>query len=303
MEPETPVPRPIDVHPFVGTEAVTAGALNRYQLATRFEQVHRNVYVPQGLQLTAVDKAQAAWLWSGRRATVVGTSAAALHGSRWIDAHLPAELNQPSQHKTPGIVLHHDTLSADNIVTVGGIAVTSPARTAFDMGRRHGLTVAVIRLDALMRATGVTADEVRALAANHRGARGVVQLRKAVELADPGAESPQETRVRLVLTHAGLPPERTQIDVFDRDGYHVGRLDMGWRVWKVGVEYDGQQHWTDPGQRSRDIDRQARLEAQGWRIIRVSADMLRSQPTTIVVRAWQALRAAGAAMAPPKLNL
>lgn len=295
--------RPIDVRPFVGTEAVTAGTLNRYQLATRFEQVYRNVYVPRGLQLTAVDRAQAAWLWSGRRSTVAGTSAAALHGSRWIDAQLPAELNQPSQHKTPGIVLHHDALSADDIVTVGGIPVTSPARTAFDMGRRPGLVVAVVRLDALMRTTGVTADEVGALAAHHRGARGVVQLRRAVELADPGAESPQETRVRLVLARAGLPPERTQIDVFDRDGYHVGRLDMGWRIWKVGVEYDGQQHWTDPGQRARDIDRQARLEAQGWRIIRVSADMLRTHPTTIVVRVWQALRAAGAPMDPPNLNL
>jgi hypothetical protein len=291
------------VRPFIGTEAVAAGTLNRYQLATRFQQVHRNVYVPKALELNAVDKAQAAWLWSGRRATVVGYSAAALHGSRWIEPRLPAELSHASQHKTAGIVLHCNTLGADEIATIGDIPVTSPARTAFDLGRRRGLVVAVIRLDALMRATRVTAADVAALAANHRGARGVVQLRKAVELADAGAESPQETRTRLVLTEAGLPPEGTQIDVFDRDGYHVGRIDMGWRTWKVGVEYDGQQHWTDPVQRARDIDRLAGLEAQGWRIIRVSAEMLRTNPTTIVVRVWQALQAAGAPLPPPTLNL
>jgi very-short-patch-repair endonuclease len=33
-------------------------------------------------------------------------------------------------------------------------------------------------------------------------------------------------------------------------------------------------HWTDPERRTRDIDRQAELEALGWRIIRVSADFL-----------------------------
>jgi hypothetical protein len=182
------------VRPFIGTEAVAAGTLNRYRLATRFQQVHRNVYAPKALQLDAVDKAQAAWLWSGRRAIVAGCSAAALHGARWIDPRLPAELNQTSQHKTAGIVLHCDALGADEVVTVGGIPVTSAARTAFDVGRRRGLVVAVIRLDALMRATGATAADVCKLAANHHGARGVVQLRKAIGLADAGAESPHETR-------------------------------------------------------------------------------------------------------------
>lgn len=71
---------------------------------------------------------------------------------------------------------------------------------------------------------------------------------------------------------------------------------MGWKTWKVDVEYDGDQHWTDPRQRSRDIDRQADLEAFGWRIVRVSADILREGPATIAVRVWQALQAAGASI-------
>ena len=62
----------------------------------------------------------------------------------------------------------------------------------------------------------------------------------------------------------------------------------------IGVEYDGAQHWTDPAIRSHDIEAQARLEALGWRIIRVSADMLRYRPHTIVERTRAALRAAGA---------
>jgi very-short-patch-repair endonuclease len=132
------------------------------------------------------------------------------------------------------------------------------------------------------------------LTEGHRGARGIAQLREAVSLSDAGAESPQETRTRLVLTHAGLRLQRTQIEVFDNFGEFVARIDMGWDDWLVGVQYDGIQHWTDPRRRTRDIDQHAELEALGWRIVRVSADMLRYRQATIVARTCAALRAAGA---------
>ena len=74
-----------------------------------------------------------------------------LHGSRWIDAKLPAELNQPSRHKARGIILHSDHLAEDEVGVLDGIRVTTPARTAFDLGRRRGLATAVIRVDALLR--------------------------------------------------------------------------------------------------------------------------------------------------------
>lgn len=279
--------------PFLGTEAVAAGAANRYQLATQYDQLFRNVYVPKGTKLTPVDKAVGAWLWSGRQATAAGLSAAALHGTRWIDSKLPAELNRSSRYRTSGIVLHSDSLEASETCVVNRIPVTTPARTAYDLGRTLGPTTAVILLDALMQATGLKPHEIAAVAERHRGARGIVALRRAVELSDPGAESPQETRTRLVLTAADLRPTHTQIEVFD--GYDfAGRIDMGYPRWKVGVEYDGPQHWTDPDVRNRDIERQAKLEALGWRIIRVNADMLRYRRYVIVERTRAALRAAGA---------
>lgn len=151
----------------VGSEAVAAGLVTRHELRTRFVPVYRNVYVAKGRTLTAADRARAAWLWSRRQAIVAGTSAAAWHGSLWIDDRLPAELIQPSQHKTKGIVLHSEQLDDDEVVCLRGLRVTSPARTAYDLGRRAGLTLAVVRLDALMRATSVTADDVRVLAERH----------------------------------------------------------------------------------------------------------------------------------------
>lgn len=278
--------------PFLGTEALAAGRVNRYQLRTRYDTVHRNVYVARGQKLTPVDKAVAAWLWSERRATAVGLSAAALHGSLWIDARHPAELNQASRTRPPGILIRSDKLADDEICQVRGINLTTPARTAFDLGRRKGQTVAVIRVDALLQATELKIPEVHALAGRHPGVRGLRQLEQVLDLADHGGESPQETRLRLLFTAEGMRPTRTQIEVFD-GRYLVGRIDMGWPEWKVGVQYDGVQHWEDPRRRTRDIDQDVEYRDLGWRIVRVGADLLRARPGTIIARTQAELRAAG----------
>jgi len=279
--------------PFIGSEALAAGRVSRRTLRSQHEMVYRNVYLRKDHQLSAVSRAMAAWLWSGRTATVAGLSAAALHGSRWVDPGSPAELNRAEACPTVGIVIHRGTLLADESGVVGGIPVTTPARTAFDLGRRTGLTAAVIRLDALANATGLTPAAVGAVAECHPGARGVIQLRRVLALMDGGAESPQETRTRLLLVRSGLPKPATQIVVHDRFGYPFARIDMGWAEWKVGVEFDGAQHWTDRAQRTADIDRYAELAARGWIIIRVSSDLLRYRPAVVMARICHALQAAG----------
>ncbi|OBA73884.1 hypothetical protein A5641_04215 [Mycobacterium sp. 1554424.7] len=279
--------------PFRGNDALAAGIVTRHQLRTDFEMVHRNVYIRRGQKLTPVTWAVAAWLWSGRTATVAGLSAAALHRTAWIDDWLPAELNRSSRDKARGIIVHSDTLGDDETCVRDEMRMTTPARTAFDLGRRKGLTTAVIRLDALMRATELKAADIELLADRHRGARGLVQLRQVLHLADAGSESPQETRTRLVLVSGGLPRPQTQIVVLNEWGAVLARIDMGWEDWKVGVEFDGAQHWTDPARRTWDIDRLAELEARGWAIIRVSADLLRYRPHVVVARTRSALLAAG----------
>jgi very-short-patch-repair endonuclease len=90
------------------------------------------------------------------------------------------------------------------------------------------------------------------------------------------------------LVDAGLPKPATQIWVGEF------RIDSGYEEFKVGVEYDGAQHWTDPRVRAYDIDRHAELSARGWIIVRVSAEMLRRRPDVIVARTCLALRQAGA---------
>lgn len=170
----------------------------------------------------------------------------------------------------------------------------TPARTAFDLGRRLPLDTAVEVIDALCNATGLTPAEMLVVAQRHPRARGMVALRRVLALVDGGAESLQETRTRLLLVRDGLPTPTTQIRVVDARGRFVARADLGWPEWKVIVEYDGEQHWTDPVQRSRDIDRIAELEALGWRIVRVSSELLCNRPHVVLTRVRGQLRAAGA---------
>lgn len=278
--------------PFLGTEARAAGLVTDHRLRTAYVAVHRDVYVPRGVELNPRDKAVAAWLWSGRRGVLAGLSAGALHHMRWIDASLPAELNRRSRDKVRGIILHSDVLAADEICQRRGMPTTTAARTAFDIGRVADVPTAVVRLDALRNATRVSVDQISSVIACHPGARRIRELRQAVALSDGGAESPQETRTRLLLMQDGLPRPETQIEVYA--GYQfVARLDMGWPDHMVAVEFDGAQHWTDARQRSRDIDRIAELEALGWIVIRVSFEMLKDRPHVILQRVRRALTQRG----------
>jgi hypothetical protein len=280
--------------PFLGSEALATKTLPERAMRALYEPVYPGVYVPTGIELTASQRAGAAWLWSRRRAVVAGNSAAALLGAKWVDPALDAELVHDNRKPPPTIVVHTDTLAPHETFVVDGIAVTTPARTAFDIGRRTTSRLqAVQRLDALTNATDVKITGVEAIIAEHSGARGLVRLRAVLPLVDGGAESPQETRTRLVLIDAGLPRPQTQIVVLNEYGDFVARIDMGYEDLRVGIEYDGPQHWTDPEQRDRDIDRCSALLDLGWTIIRVSSELLRYRQGTFVARVIAAMRAAG----------
>lgn len=276
----------------LGTEALASGAVTRHGLRTRFRKIHHNVYAPADAQLDARSRAIAAWLWSGRRATLAGHSAAAMLGSRWLPDDAPAELARVRKPSPPGIVVHSGEIAEDELTTVGGIPCTTAARTCYDLGRRLPEDTGVIRIDALLSHTGVGVAAVAAIADRYPGARRIRRLRKVLDLVDPGAESPQETRVRLLVVRSGLPRPVTQIPVRDEWGRVVRRIDMGWPRRLVGVEYDGEQHWSDPVHYEADIDRLEFLAAAGWTIVRVSARHLRYEPDAVIARVRHALKRA-----------
>lgn len=274
--------------PFRGAEAIAAHRVTAYQLRRFYTPVYPGVYAPRGSELTARQRAHAAWLWSRRTGVVAGLSAAAMLGAKWIEPGIPADLVHGNRRAPPMLTVHSDVLLPDETMRIAGMSVTTAARTGFDIGRRLPVTAGVQRLDALMNATRLRTSQIQAIGKHHRGVRGLTRLQATIALIDGGAESPYESLTRLVLVRAGLPKPETQIHVVDEWGHTVAYLDMGWRDRRVAVEYDGAQHWTDPRQRRRDIERLANVEALGWRVIRISSDMLRT-PAVIVAKVRAAL--------------
>lgn len=276
--------------PFVGSEAVACGLLTKSQLETRYHRLFRGVYIDRNAELTAATRAKAGWLWTGRRGVVAGFSAAAMHGSKWVDDRRAVELIHNNHHFAAGIQLHRDIVDADEIEMIDGITVTSPVRTALDFGCWYPTMTAVAGIDALARATEIKAADVELLARRYTGRRGIVRARRAVNLFDPGAQSPKESWLRIVLIQAGLQKPQTQIPVRNEFGSAIAYLDMGWEDVKVAVEYDGEQHRTDRRQYTWDVRRLETLERLGWIVIRVVAS---DRPAEIVGRVRAALTRRG----------
>ena len=274
--------------PFIGSEALASGALSRHQLRTRHRAVFPDVYLPNDAQLSLELRTTAAWLWSRRTATIVGAAAAALHGAKWIPDGVPVELNHTNTRPPHGVLTRRDALADGETQVINGRTVTTPERTAFDIGRRGAVRSAVVRLDALARATGFKVDDVLRVAKSHPHSPGLRRLEAALELVDPGAESPRESYLRLLLIDAGLPRPQTQIPVLGIDGMPVAYLDLGWEECRVAVEYDGDHHRIDRRQYVKDIRRLEMLERMGWIIVCVVAE---DGPAKIVRRVREALAA------------
>jgi very-short-patch-repair endonuclease len=272
--------------PFIGSEAVATGDVLKSALRTKYTKLFRDVYVDRGTEVTAQVLARAGWLWSGRRGIIAGLSASAVYGAKWIDAAGPLEIIDSNRNPVPGLRIRSNRIEEDEFQLVDGIPVTTPARTVLDLACWYSTFDAVAAIDALARATEVKTPGVRTLMQRYKARRGIRRAERALDLMDPGAQSPKETWLRLLLIDAGFPRPQRQIPVRDQFGDVIAYLDMGWEYLKVAVEYDGDQHRSDRRQYRWDIRRLEMLERLGWIVVRVTAG---DPPEDIVRRVRAAL--------------
>jgi hypothetical protein len=275
---------------FIGSEAVANGVVTRHELARWYRPIYPNVHAPRGCDLTLHDRILGAWLWSKRNGIITGVAASALHGADWVDPDASVELILNCTRPPRGVVTRNERIAQDEICWAGELPVATPARTAFDLGRYLRRREALERMDALMRATPFSIEEVLLLAKRNRGARGVRRLKDMVPLVDGGAASPRESRLRLLFMDAGLPTPTTQIPIFDHLGRLLRTVDMGWEDFMVVAEYDGDQHRTDRHQYVKDVRVLPLIERQGWHVIRVIKE---DRDHEVVQRAWDALVSRG----------
>ncbi|WP_337832299.1 endonuclease domain-containing protein [Pseudonocardia sp. TMWB2A] len=103
----------------------------------------------------------------------------------------------------------------------------------------------------------------------HPHVRGSARLDRVVALADPRAESPPETRLRLLLVLSGLPVPQVRFPLYDGRSRPWLRFDLAYPDALLAIEYDGAHH-DDPLDRIRDT----RTAALGWQTLRITADGL-----------------------------
>lgn len=276
--------------PFIGSDAIAAGQLTRANLRSQYRPLYRGIYVPRRYEVSLHERIIGAFLTSPS-AVIAGVAASALHGAKWVDDDIPIELVSAGRRQR-GLIVRDETLDEDEVTTIAGIRVTVPARTAFDLGRHQPRNRAIARLDALMNARPIAPEDVALLAKRHRRVRGLRRVRVALPLVDGGAESPMETWLRLLFIDAGLPHPTTQFVVCDETGRYVRRIDMCWEEFKVGAEYDGEQHLTSRRQYALDVQVNRVLQRLDWHVVHVikedrGADIVEQVRAALLSRGWR----------------
>lgn len=218
-------------------------------------------------------------------AVVAGWAAGYLHGVLLLGgSQQPVRLIVPPnrQVRRPGIVAMRLTLDAPDVVTRYGLPCTGRVRTAYDVLRlAPNLTEAVVVGDCML-GSGLTKKTVlTAYAAEHRGQRGVRQLKAALPLLDPAAASPPESRLRLLCREAGLPRLLVNVPLYDRAGNLLGVPDLLEPLCGLVIEYDGAYH-RELRQHTLDNAREERFEAHGLTVVRVTALDMRNREATMV---------------------
>lgn len=187
-------------------------------------------------------------------------SAAVLHGlPTWglslQRVHVSRDRRRSGGRVGRQVHVHIAPLRADEIVTVGGIAVTSPARTVVDLARSVPFEQAVVIADDALARRLV--DRAELDAALRRATRwpGNPAARRVIAFADGRSESIGESRSRVAIRRAGLPDPLPQWEVRTADGRLIGRVDFGWPEHAAVGEFDGRIKYgrlLRPGQQPGD---------------------------------------------------
>ncbi|WP_350348369.1 hypothetical protein ABIQ69_00090 [Agromyces sp. G08B096] len=146
-----------------------------------------------------------------------------------------------------GVVWHHDALGAEELAEIGGVTVTSYARTLLDLARTLPFASAVAAIDHGIRprlrpdrAAVVVAEQaglLESLASLGR-VRGVRPARAAIEFADARSDSAGESISRANMHLLGFPAPDLQVAFHRTDG---GKdvADFDWPENNVFGEFDG----------------------------------------------------------------
>lgn len=139
----------------------------------------------------------------------------------------------------------------NDLMEIDGLRVTTPIRTAWDLGRNRWRERSLAGLDQMLRLRLFTREELVAGVGRFRGMRWVRVLRPMALLADGRAESPPESVLRLRWLETLLFEPIPQFEVWVGDEF-LARLDLASEDLRWGAEYDGAEWHSSPEQLAHD---------------------------------------------------
>lgn len=261
---------PLDV-PFAAAVARAEGVprLRLTQLCQtgRLRQPIRRVYVAAQVPDSLMLRAQCLALVMPDDCVIVDRHAGWLHGAEMVLAPnehlntLPIHMFRPSDHGRlrNGLALSGErNLRPEDVTEVLGLPVTTPLRTAWDLGRVRSRQRSLAGMDQMLRLPGFPHAAFLVGIERFRGQRWVINLRTLGPLADGRAESQGESALRLGWHDAGLPQPEPQLEIWEA-GFLVARVDVGNAELGYGTEYNGNEWHTSTDQRLHDHSRLARV--------------------------------------------
>jgi hypothetical protein len=241
----------LSVRPKLLAAGFTDDEVRRLVRAGRLTPLRRGVYVEGSLPDDALARhvlnIRAALGELAGDAVVSHVSAAVLHGLRiWAVPLERVHVTRPRRNGgRRGTFVHVHTAPLDpaEVVVVSGLPVTSLARTVADLARSLPFEQAVVLADSAMfykRPDRIEPADLAQVLERAPRWPGSPAARRAIAFSNGLSESVGESRSRVAIAAAGLPPPVLQWEVRAAGaGAFVGRVDFGWPELRTVGEFDG----------------------------------------------------------------
>ena len=266
------------------TLGLSARAIQNRATAGRVHRIHQTVYslVPREL-LKREGLYMAAVLACGPGAVLSHRSAARLHGLRdWGHTRIEITVPRRSRRSHDGVLVHCSTSLTDADATVvDGIPVTSVHRTLFDVAElvtQRQLERAFDQAEILEALDLNAINDQLARNPTRPGAKKVRKLLAEHYIGSTATWSENEEALLEITRGLGLPdPETNKFIVLDDGGPPI-RVDFVWSDQRVILEADSDK-WHRSRQRFEiDRERDQRLTAAGWKVIRTTWRQMKRRP-------------------------
>lgn len=205
----------------------------------------------------------------------------ALESRTRLDVSVMAPAHPPQLRGVSG----HRLSAPTDVVERSGLRVVAPAIAWAQLAGTLSVTELIVAGDHLLRRKRPASTMAQLEAAANRP-----NLREALRSVRPRTDSPQETRLRLLLVADGLP-EPVVAHTVTTDAGFVATPDLAYVKARVAIEYLGSDHWTDPRVFADDIQRRELLHAAEWRVVEVIATDLTRASGALVARVARAIAA------------